>query len=306
MTAPVPLILDCDPGIDDALALFLALAHPERFELLAITCVNGNRPVDITTDNARALADLAGRPEVPVYRGADRPLDGAPARNNRVHGDDGLGGVVLPRRAVPDMPTAVDALVKELEERPAGSVDLVAVGPLTNLALAEARRPGLLARARRVLVMGGAVTRRGNVTPAAEFNIWADPQAAQQVLQAVPGLWLFGLDVTQHARMSPDWMASLAELPGRCAQASARMVQAYTAYDPLLHDACPIAWLLEPGLFRSEPWVVSVTVDDGPEAGRTSGRRLEGAGHAQATQVVVGVDGPAMLARMRAALERLP
>jgi hypothetical protein len=162
MTLPINLIIDCDPGVDDALALWLAAARPDRLRLLAVTTVAGNRPVDTTCDNAIRLLDAAGLSQVPVYRGAARPIDGADARCNLVHGADGLGGVVLPLERSPQPVDAWNYLVQALNEHPPHSLTLATLGPLTNLALAEQHQPGVLSRFKQVVVMGGAVT-VGNV-----------------------------------------------------------------------------------------------------------------------------------------------
>lgn len=178
MSTPLDLIIDCDPGIDDALALMLALTAPERLRLLSITCVAGKRPVDITADNPSRLVAAAGRPDVLVYRGAAHPLDRSQARCNLVHGEDGLGGVALPEGAGLADESAVDFLMRKLEQAPQDTLTIAAIGPLTNLALVEARNPSLLARAKVLAEMGGAVCCPGNVNPHAELNFYADPADA--------------------------------------------------------------------------------------------------------------------------------
>lgn len=307
MPHPLDLIIDCDPGIDDALALFLAAGSAAELNLLGVTCVAGNRPVPTTAANARRLLDAAGCPEVPVYAGAARPLSGGEPKCNLVHGEGGLGGVVLPQSREPEAGHAVDQLVHLLLARPAGSVTLVAIGPLTNLALAERRHPGVLRRARQVLVMGGAVACAGNITPHAEFNFYADPDAAQAVLSAGAELVLFGLDVTSKAVMSDEWIASLADLPGRSALAAHDMLRAYAAMDPLLHDACPIAFMLRPELFRGEGWMLGVDCSTGPQSGQVRGEPStalprEGA----SVQVIFDVDRDGLLTLVRESLSRLP
>lgn len=303
-SAPLDLVLDCDPGIDDALALFLAAAPTPHWTLRAVTTVAGNRPLAHTTRNARALLALAGRPDVPVHAGADAQLDGQPARTNLVHGEDGLGGVVLP-----EGPPAVDepadvALCRMLNAAAPGTLTLVAVGPLTNLARAERRQPGVLARAGTLAVMGGAVDVPGNVTPAAEFNVWADPLAAAEVLRAHPAIRLFGLDVTAQAGMPAAWIDGLGALGGRCAVAAHTMLGAYAAIDPLLHDACPLVHLLDPSLFEGRRRALAVETSPGEQEGRThpvpavTGQPL--------TEVMHRTNGPALLAHVHAALARLP
>jgi purine nucleosidase len=263
----IPLVIDCDPGIDDALALMLAAASPE-FDWLGVTCVAGNRPLAITTDNASRILAVAGRGDVPVFAGSARPIAYAEARCNLVHGADGLGGAVLPAGRPPDPQHAVDFLVGLLESRPPDTVTLVAIGPLTNLALAELHRPGLLRRTKAVLVMGGAAFVPGNISPAAEFNFYADAVAAHVVCSAGARLTLFGLDVTGQAHMPPDWIDAFALLPSESGRAAHHMLQAYAALDPLLHDACPVAYLLRPEAFRGALCGVAIDWQPGPDEGR--------------------------------------
>lgn len=253
MKNPIPLLVDCDPGIDDALALLLAVASP-ALDLRCVTTVSGNRPLAQTSWNARRVLDLAGAAEVPVYAGAARPLMQAQPRDTLFHGPDGLGGVALPLRGTLAPGHAVELLLQALKAPDAGALHVVAVGPLTNLALAELHTPGVLRQAACIDIMGGAAYRAGNVTPAAEFNFWSDPLAADIVLRSGAAIRVFGLDLTQHAAMSRDWVRSLSGIPGPAAAAAQRMLglydQSYGEQEPLLHDACPIAALIEPGLVR--------------------------------------------------------
>lgn len=293
------LIIDCDPGIDDALALFLAAGSPE-LELLAVTTVAGNRPVDITAANARRLLDLAGKHEVPVHGGAARPLGHGEPRCNLVHGEDGLGGVALaPARERHPAPAA-QQLVELLLARPPHSVNLVAIGPLTNLAMAEMLAPGILARARQLLVMGGALRCPGNITSAAEFNFYADPVAADMVMRAGANLVLFPLDVTHKAVMAPEWIALFGELPGACGQAAAAMLQAYSLLDPLLHDVCPVACLLQPGLFAGEACAIEVDWRNPATEGQSHIR------DGDSSSAMFEVQREALLALVHAAIARLP
>jgi purine nucleosidase len=269
------VILDCDPGIDDALALMLAAGSPE-INLLAVTCVAGNRPVDITSSNARRILDLAGRPSVPVHAGAARPLAHALPRCNDVHGEDGLGGVALgPARDV-DSGFAADIIIELLEREPPETITLIGIGPLTNYALAEIRRPGILRRARAVLLMGGAAFCPGNITPAAEFNFYADALAAHVVANAHVMPVVFGLDVTTKAVMSPEWIASVGELRSKCGMALERMLAAYARLDPLLHDVCPVAYLLESDLFRKIRCSLAIDWRNADEEGKSLVQRADG------------------------------
>lgn len=301
------LIIDCDPGIDDALALLLACGSPE-FELLGVTTVAGNRPVDITSFNACRLLDLAGLDRVPVFAGAARPLAQAQPRCNLFHGEDGLGGVQLPATRRPADGHASDFIARTLLQQPAGTVTLLAVGPLTNLALAEIKHPGVLQRAKSLVIMGGAAFQPGNVTPHAEFNFHADPLAAHTVIGAGQQVHMFGLDVTSRAVMSDDWIASLADLGTHCGRAAHAMLKAYALEDALLHDACPVAWLLEPALFTSEPCKVSVDWWPGVTEGRSCtwplwhGQKPE----SMNAMVYTRVDSPRLFTLVRERLARLP
>jgi inosine-uridine nucleoside N-ribohydrolase len=205
----VRLLLDTDPGIDDALALFLALASPD-IHLEAVTTVSGNVHVDFTTRNALALLELAGRPGIAVARGSDRPLVRQPVIADYVHGQNGLGGVTLPEpQQRPVSHHAVDVIIQKILEAP-GEITLAAIGPLTNLALAVRREPRIAQLVREVLIMGGALRVPGNVTPVSEFNIFADPHAAHIVLHAGWPIRLVSLDATNHADMRREQFNALA------------------------------------------------------------------------------------------------
>jgi purine nucleosidase len=203
------IILDTDPGIDDALALFLALASPE-VQLEAVCTVSGNVGIEHTTRNALALLELAGRSDIPVARGCAYPLVTLPVEATHVHGDNGLGGVILPQpRTQPVAGHAVDLIIEKLLSAP-GEITLVAVGPLTNLALAVRKEPRIAQAVREVVIMGGALRHPGNVTPNAEFNIFADAHAAQAVLQAGWPIRLVTLDVTTRTLLKRHLVDELA------------------------------------------------------------------------------------------------
>lgn len=301
------IIIDCDPGIDDALAIFFALGA-NALNVLAVTTVSGNRPVDQTFENARRLCAFAGRADIPVFRGALSPLEQSAPRSNLVHGADGLGGIVLPESAaqIEDRPAAV-AILDILKREPKGTVTLVAIGPLTNLALAFALDPTTFARAGHLAIMGGAVLVPGNVTPVAEFNFWADPLAADRVLQSGVPIDLFSLDVTTQAVCTPQWLDTISQLPGRVSKPLAQMVSAYFSEDPLLHDPCPIAWLIAPEIFTAQPMHVRVETGLGHCCGKSIGwaanhRSCPGAAN---VHVHVGVDCPSLLNLMLPPLRNL-
>src|SRR5262245_32529320 len=197
---PIPMILDCDPGHDDAIALILAVASPE-VELVGVTTVAGNQTVDKTTNNALRILELVGRQDIPVYRGAERPFIRPQDVAAHVHGESGLDGPALPEPSTREQAeNAVDYLAREIGARD-GKVTLVPTGPLTNVGLLFAAHPRV--RPERIVLMGGAIG-EGNRTPAAEFNIWADPEAAQRVFVEGLDTTMVGLDVTHRAQIRDE------------------------------------------------------------------------------------------------------
>ncbi len=301
------VIIDCDPGIDDALALLLACGSPE-IELLAVTTVAGNRPLDTTSINACRILDAAGRSAVPVFAGCGRPLVDAAPRCGLVHGENGLGGVLLPTDRAPREEHASDFIARTLRDANPNTVTIIAVGPLTNLALAEIKHPGLLQRAKSLLVMGGAAFVPGNITPCAEFNFYADALAAHNVMSAGVEVQLFGLDVTRKTAMPDEWIASLAALNTRCGRAAHAMLQAYAAQEPRLHDVCPVAYLLDPTLFSGELCSVSVDWRPGSTEGLTCAWPLWHRNRPAAANAMVftEVDGRRLLALIRERIASLP
>ncbi len=261
---PQRLLIDTDPGQDDAFALLLALASPEELDVLGITCVAGNVPVEKTSRNALQICELAGKREIPVFAGCDRPLAQELATAEEVHGSSGLDGATLPG------PTlclqeghAVDFLIATLRAEPAGSITLVTLGPLTNVATALQRAPDIGPRLQRVVMMGGAFFEAGNSSPVAEFNIWVDPEAARIVCESGIPLVMAPLDVTHRALTPPFWKEALATLPAPLGPTLRGWVEFYERYDRAkygwdggpMHDPCTIAYLLQPQLFsgRSVP-----------------------------------------------------
>ena len=268
-----PLVIDTDPGIDDALALLLALASPE-VDLRLVTTVHGNVDLDATTENALRVLHLAGRSDVPVAVGARTSLVVPQAeRAGHVHGAAGLGGVVLPPSpAKVDPRPAIVALADLLlaSEEP---VTVAAIGPLTNIALLLAVYPDAAARIGRLVVMGGSAARGGNVTGAAEFNVWADPEAAAVVFGAGLPTVMVGLDVTLPTVLTEAGIARFAAAGPVGAQAAAVLQQyldhARTAYGTdgvVVHDALALTEAIVPGTLRTVPR--DVVVDTGPGAGR--------------------------------------
>ncbi len=262
---PIPVIIDTDPGIDDAIALALAVASPE-IDLIGVTTVGGNTGLDNTTGNALRMLHLLGRDDVPLAAGAGRSLvhlteTGDPS----IHGQGGLGGVdlALPQR-VPD-PRGALALQVDLIESSDRPVTMVAIGPLTNVALLAALRPDVYGKLDRLVIMGGGVRRTGNHTPTAEFNIWFDPDAAARVFAAGVPVTMVGLDVTHQAMFAgSDWNPLRGRDAGPLARAITGMVDFYGTYylatngsdATAQHDALAVAAVVKPDLLRTEHvWV---------------------------------------------------
>ena len=293
MTA-TPIILDCDPGHDDAVAILLALGSPE-LELVGVTTVSGNQTLEKTTANALRVLDLAGRDDIPVHAGADRPLVRDRFVADYVHGETGMDGPDLPppsRR--PAQARAVEFLADQIRKRD-GRLTLVPVGPLTNIALLLAIAPD--ARPERIVLMGGAVG-EGNRTPAAEFNIWADPEAARRVFESGIDLTMIGLDVTHQALIADAHTAELRR-GGRAGRFVAELMDFYsrfhrTRYPELdgspMHDPVAVAHVAIPGLVDVRD--AHLSVDCGWDAGR--GRTnvdWRGRGGLPNGKVAVGIDG---------------
>ena len=269
---PIPIILDCDPGTDDAFALLLALASPE-IELLGITVAGGNVGLDRTLPNALSLVALAGA-DVPVYGGADRPLLGAFVNETRVHGIDGLGGIALPTGGEPAREIAADA-IRNILRNARRPVTLVGIAPATNLALALMTEPALTARVERVVLMTGAWG-EGNATPAAEFNAYNDPEALAVLLACGRPVVLATLELTAQALCTPAHLAQWRTTgTGRCAralcdiQATVPLGPRFAGTGAALHDPCAVAWLIRPDLFTSRDCAAQVELGPGPSRGRT-------------------------------------
>jgi purine nucleosidase len=255
-SGPRRIIIDCDPGVDDAVAILLAFAAPEAVEVVAITTVIGNVALPMTTANALRIIDLAGRSAVPVHAGCARPIMAPVERKLSVHGGDGLGDIGLPPPSSSVSPGhAVDVLIDCIRAEP-GGITLCPVGPMTNIAMALVKAPDIAPLIREIVFMGGAAFRPGNSTPAAEFNFMIDPHAAQIMLTAGVPLTMFGLDVTGQATITPAWMDRVDAKAGPIARAAIAMMRSYGFGDPCLHDPCVIAHLIDPSLFEGvDAWV---------------------------------------------------
>ena len=272
------LIIDCDPGVDDAVALFLAFAAPQ-LNLLAVTTVGGNVPGALTQRNARIVRQIAGREDVPVHGGAERPLKRPPAGAGAFHGPEGLGDLepVTPTGIVGDGPAA-NAIVDLVMSRPQGSVAVAVMGPMTNLALAMRRERRLADWLGPVVIMGGARSEGGNITPSAEFNLWADPDAAAVVFGSGCEVVALGLDATHQVRATADRIAAIDAIDSEAARTTASMLRfsqrverEVVGWDSApLHDPCTIAWLIKPELFETRPCRIEVETTSELTRGHTA------------------------------------
>ena len=301
---PTPILLDCDPGHDDAIALLLAVASPE-LELRGVTTVSGNQTLEKTTANALKVLELVGRTDVPVAAGADRPLVRERFVADYVHGASGMDGPELPPpTARPVAQHAVDFLAERVE-----GATLVAVGPLTNVGLLLARHPE--ARPERVVVMGGAIA-EGNVTPAAEFNVWADPEAARRLFESGLDVTMIGLDVTHRALMTRAHADELRAC-GRVGRVVAELYdffsifhrETYGTEDSPIHDAVAVAQVFRPDLVETRHRHVAIETESELCRGRTVVDLWRRTGNAPNCRVGVDVDADGFFTLLLERLARL-
>jgi len=307
---PTPLILDCDPGHDDALAIVLALARPE-LELLGVTTVAGNSTLGNTTRNALSVLTLLGRTDVPVAAGASRPLARPLETAPHVHGASGLEGAALPAPAfAPAAESAVELMARLVRDsdRP---MTLVATGPLTNVAKLMRGHPELYDRLARVCLMGGSLG-EGNITPAAEFNFWVDPEAAAIVLAGSRPTVMMGLDVTHQALLTEADMARMEDLGTPPARVFADLLRFFARFHAErygwdgapIHDAVAVAHLLGRDLVSTTPFRVDVQ-PAGEQRGRTVATRAA-EGDPRAVEVGLTIDRPAFVELLLAAMAAFP
>ncbi|MEQ8308136.1 MAG: nucleoside hydrolase [Hoeflea sp.] len=268
---PRKIIIDTDPGQDDAAAIMLALASPE-IEVLAITAVAGNVPLKLTSLNARIVTEICGRSEVPVFAGADAPLKRKLVTAEHVHGKTGLDGVEIFEPARPlEKAHAVDFIIETLLSEPEKTITLCALGPLTNIAMAFERAPEIIARVEQIVLMGGGYFEGGNITPSAEFNIYVDPEAAQIVFASGVPLTMLPLDVTHKVLTTRSRVARLRANGNRASTEMASMLEFFERFDEEkygtdggpLHDPTVIAWLIDPDMFTGR--LCNVEIETGSE-----------------------------------------
>ncbi|MFM4769406.1 pyrimidine-specific ribonucleoside hydrolase RihA [Aeromonas veronii] len=297
-----PVILDCDPGHDDAIALILALASPE-LKVLAVTTSAGNQTSDKTLNNALRILTLLGRDDIPVAAGAPKPLARELIIADNVHGESGLDGPKLPDPAfAPQAMTGIELMARCLRESPE-PVTLVPTGPLTNIALLLAAHPELKPRIARIVLMGGAAG-AGNWTPAAEFNIYVDPEAADMVFKSGIPITMCGLDVTHEAQVMDEDIERVRAITNPVAQCVAGLLDFFMIYhrDPKwgfagapLHDPCTIAWLLAPELFHGVECRVDIETSGVHSVGMTVVDRYGLTGKPANALVLLGLDRPGFI-----------
>ncbi|MDH0650155.1 nucleoside hydrolase [Pseudomonas sp. GD03858] len=278
MAAPRDLIIDTDPGADDVVALLLAMASPEELKIRAITTVAGNVRLEKTSRNARLAREWAGREEIPVYAGAGRPMVRTPIYAANVHGEEGLTGVKVHEPKKPlAKGNAVQYLIDTLSAAEPHSITVAMLGPQTNLALALIQKPEIVNGIKEVVVMGGAHFNGGNITPTAEFNLFADPHAAEVVLASGVKLTYLPLDVTHKVLTSDARLKQLAAVNNHASKLVVDILNAYIKFDMdnygmpggPVHDASVIAYLLKPELFKGRQVHMVVDSREGPTFGQT-------------------------------------
>lgn len=267
--APRRIIIDTDPGQDDAFAILLALGSPEELEVVGVSTVAGNVPLERTTLNAQMVLELAGRADIPVYPGCRRPMVRPLFTAEYVHGDSGLDGCDLPPPSAPlGAKHGVDFIIDTVMAADPGTITVCTLGPMTNLAMAIVKEPAIVARIREVVLMGGGFFEGGNTTPAAEFNIFVDPHAAHVVFSSGVPLTMVPIDCTYKAVMTPDWLRGLRAVGTETAVQAAGMAEFYQRYGNQkfgtdsypLHDPCVIGFLLRPDLFRGRDCHVDIEI----------------------------------------------
>jgi purine nucleosidase len=304
---PRPIIIDTDPGIDDAVAILLALASPE-LKVLGLVAVAGNLPLAATATNARAIVELAGRPEIAVYAGCPRPIGRHRVSAEDAHGASGLGDLVLPPPTLPLRPEhGVRYLIDALRRAEMGSITLCALGPLTNIAMALVMAPEIAAGVAELVIMGGGS--RGNITPVAEFNIHADPQAAEIVFASGLPITMVPLDVTERVRGTEERIAPIRALGTRVGGAIAELLgprRALAQPAMAMHDPCVIAYLLAPELFRARAANVAIETQSPLTMGMTVIDRRGTGGRSPNARVIEAADADGIYRLLVERLRRLP
>ncbi|OJU91979.1 MAG: nucleoside hydrolase [Shinella sp. 65-6] len=313
MSEPRKIIIDTDPGQDDAAAIMLALGSPE-LDILGITTVAGNVPLSRTSTNARIILEFCSRPDIKVFAGADRPIARPLVTAEHVHGKTGLDG---PDLHEPQMPLqaqhAVDFIIETLKREPSGTVTLCTLGPLTNIATALEKAPGIAGRVRELVMMGGGFFEGGNITPAAEFNIYVDPEAAAAVFRSGIPIVMMPLDVTHKVLTLKSRVETLREIGNRPALALVAMLEFFERFDVEkygsdggpLHDPTVIAYLLKPALFGGRDCNVEIETASPLTAGMTVVDWWQVTGRRHNARVMRDVDADGFFALLTERVARL-
>jgi purine nucleosidase len=312
---PRRIVIDTDPGIDDAVAILLALASPDELEVVGIVAVAGNLPLAATERNARRVCELAGHADTPVYAGCARPLLRPLATAEHIHGEISSDRLLLPEPTMPlQTQHGVDFLVETLRAAEAGTITVCALGPLTNIAMALVKAPEIAGKIGKLVVMGGACFEFGNVTPAAEFNIHVDPEAAAIVLASGIPITMIPLDVTHQVLTTPQRLDALRALRNRCGATVAallttfaeRRVERFGDRGRALHDPCVLAYLLQSGLFHGRKVNVEVETASPLTIGMTVADWWGVTGRKPNSQVMNTVDAGGIFDLLTERLRRLP
>ena len=310
------IILDTDPGIDDAVAIMLALTAPEELEVLGIVAVAGNLPLSQTERNARRVCEFAGRPEIAVYAGCARPLARPLATTATVIHGDTLGKMLNVTEPTASLQTqhGVDFIIEAVRAVEPGSITLCAIGPLTDIAMALVKAPDISALIGEIVILGGAAFEIGNITPAAEFNMHVDPHAAAVVLGSGVPITMIPLDVTHQVLSTPPRLSALRALPNRCGPAVAALLDQFEesrtgrfgARGMALHDPCAIAFMLQPDLFRGRKVNVAVETASPLTIGMTVVDWWGVTGRPANANFMTEVDAPRLYELLTEKLARLP
>ena len=315
MAAKQKIIIDTDPGQDDAVAILLALASPEDFDILGIVAVAGNVPLAFTSANVRKVLELGGRPDIPVHAGCRRPMLRAPFTAEYVHGPTGLNGPDLPEpKMALGAQHGVDWLIDTVMAHPPGSITLCTLGPLTNIGMAFVKAPDVALRLKQIVMMAGAYFEVGNVTPAAEFNVFVDPEAADIVMRSGAPITMLPLDVTHQVLSTGARIEAFRGLGNRTGKAVAEMLAFSEAFDRKkygwdgapLHDPNVIAWLLNPGIYKGRK--INVAIETGSELtrGMTVADWWGVTGRSRNVTYLREVDAAGFYDMLTARLKRLP
>ncbi|MDQ0456874.1 nucleoside hydrolase [Rhizobium paknamense] len=314
MAQPRKIIIDTDPGQDDAAAIMLALGSPDEVEVLGLTVVAGNVPLTMTSRNARIVCELSGRPDLPVYEGALKPLERPQVTAEHVHGKTGLDGAVVdePTMTVRDQ-HAVDFIIETIRREEPGTVTLCTLGPQTNIALALQKAPDIAPRVRELVMMGGGFSEGGNITPAAEFNIYVDPQASKIVFGSGIPIVMMPLDVTHQLMTTKARVARIGAIGTRPAQVMVEWLQFFERFDiekygsdgGPLHDPTVIAYLVKPELFAGRHCNVEIETESDLTVGMTVVDWWRVSGRKPNAMVMRTVDADGFFALLTERLARL-